>query len=123
MAPRRPGTGRGTAGPRRSRSRGTAELALFAGPAWFTGPRGAGSRAAGVAELAEDLAQPVVRFLEDRRAGGEVGVREGAEPGHGRVDPGVAGGDGSQRRSFWSHSRFLPSPVARRGLPVRYPPA
>jgi hypothetical protein len=30
---------------------------------------------AGVAEFTEDLAQPVVDFLEDRRVVGEIGVR------------------------------------------------
>jgi hypothetical protein len=77
---------------------GDAELALLAGAA---GARGGGGRLpARVAELAEDLAQPVVHFLQDGGPLGQVHVLERGKTLDGRVDPGVAGGGESRLHPF-----------------------
>ena len=67
-----------------------AELALLAAPAGL----------ARVAELTEDLAQPVVHFLKHRRPLGQVRVLKRGEPLDGRVDAGVTGGGESRPNSF-----------------------
>jgi hypothetical protein len=53
-----------------------------------------------VAELAEDLAQPVVHPLKDGRPLGQVYVLERGEPVDGRVDARVTGGGESRPNSF-----------------------
>lgn len=65
-------------GARRPRSRHGARVKfpLLAAPAGLAGAHGGGlSRPARVAKFAEDLAQPVMDFLEDRGPAGEIGVR------------------------------------------------
>ena len=80
---------------------GTAQLGLLAAPAGLTRAHRAGrSRPARVAELAEDLAQPVVDSLKDGRPLGQVHVLKRSEPAYGRVHPGVTGGDESRPNSF-----------------------
>ena len=81
--------------------KGTAQLALLAVPAGLARAHGAGrSRPARVAELAEDLAQPVVDGLKDGRPLGQVHVLKRGEPADGRVHPGVTGGGESRPNSF-----------------------
>jgi hypothetical protein len=81
--------------------KGTAQLALLAAPAGLARARGAGgSRPTRVAELAEDLAQPVVDGLKDGRPLGQVHVLKRGEPADGRVHPGVTGGAESRPNSF-----------------------
>jgi hypothetical protein len=77
------------------------QLVLLAGAAWFTWPRGDGrSGLAGVAELAEDLAQPVVDSFKHGRPFGEFHVLKRGEPADGRVDARVTGGGESRPNSF-----------------------
>ena len=60
----------------RSRHGARVKFPLLAAPAGLAGAHGGGlPRPARVAEFAEDLAQPVVDFLEDRGPVGEIGVR------------------------------------------------
>jgi hypothetical protein len=67
--------------------------------------------ASGIAELAEDLAQPVVHLLEDRRAVVEVDLVEVGKPFDGLVDPGVSGrGEG---RPWLLCVHLFPSPWLR----------
>jgi hypothetical protein len=86
---------------RKSAAGGSAQLVLLAAPAGLTRARG-GHRPwpAGVAELAENLAQLVVYFLQDGRPLGQVHVLKRGEAADGRVDAGVTGGGGSRPRSF-----------------------
>jgi len=83
---------------------GRAELALLAAPARLT--RLARARRDGrpwrarVAELTEDLAQPVVHCLKYGRPLDQVHVLKRGEPLDGRVDPGVTGGGESRPNSF-----------------------
>jgi hypothetical protein len=80
---------------------GRAELALLAAPAGLArAHRDGGPRPARVAELAEDLAQPVVHSLKYGRPPGQVHVLKRGEPLDGRVDPGVTGGGESRPNSF-----------------------
>ena len=80
---------------------GTAQLGLLAAPAGLARAHRAGrSRPARVAELAEDLAQPVVDGLKDGRPLSQVHVLKRGEPAYGRVDPGVTGGGESRPNSF-----------------------
>ena len=83
------------------RLKGTAKLALLAVPAGLARPRGGGRpRPALVAELTEDLAQPVVHPFKDGRPLGQVYVLKRGEPGDGRVDARVTGGSESRPNSF-----------------------
>ena len=83
------------------RLNGTAQLALLAVPAGLARAHGAGrSRPARVAELAEDLAQPVVDGLKDGRPLGQVHVLKRGEPADGRVDARVTGGGERRPNSF-----------------------
>ncbi len=70
-----------------ARLRRAAQLALLAGPA-------------GVAELTEDLPQPVVDFREDGRPFGQVHVLDRGESLDDRVDTGVTGGGQSRPNPF-----------------------
>jgi hypothetical protein len=84
--------------------KGAAKLALLAAPARLAGARRIGrSRPARFAELAEDLAQPVVHCLEDGRPLGQVHVLERGETADGRVDAGVTGGGESRPNPFGFH--------------------
>jgi hypothetical protein len=81
-----------------ARPEGAAELPLLAA---LARARGGGRRLpARVAELAEDLAQPVVDLLEDGGPVGQVHVVERGEPADGRVDTGVTGGGESRPNPF-----------------------
>jgi hypothetical protein len=92
---------------------GTAELVLLAWPAWLARPRGDGStRPARVAELAEDLAQPVVDSFKDGGPFGEVHILKRGEAGDGRVDARITGG-GERRPSSLRIHDFLSPPVPR----------
>jgi hypothetical protein len=78
-----------------------AELALLAAPARLARARRDGRPwPARVAELAEDLAQPVVHSLKHGRPLGQFHVLKRGEPLDGRVDPGVTGGGESRPNSF-----------------------
>jgi hypothetical protein len=104
----------GRTGPRRSRAglqapwlKGAAQLALLAAPAWLARPCGDGrSWPARIAQLPEDLAQPVVDCLQDHRPLGEVDVLKRGERLDGRVDAGVTGGGQSRPNSFRIHCVF-----------------
>jgi hypothetical protein len=81
--------------------RARTQLVLLAWPAWLARPRGdGGSRSARVAQLAEDLAQPVVDSFEHGRPFGEFHVLKRGEPADGRVDARVTGGGQSRPNSF-----------------------
>jgi hypothetical protein len=117
MRPR--GAGSGEAG---------GQLALLALASGLTRPglaaRGALSGAGGVAELAEDLAQPVVHLLEDRGPVVEVDLVEVGQPLDGLVDPRVSGWGESWPSGFYV--QFFPSPwlrITSAVSAVRYPPA
>ncbi|MGH3260738.1 MAG: hypothetical protein ACRDNS_01965, partial [Trebonia sp.] len=53
-----------------------------------------------LAELAEDLAQPIVYSTEDGGSLGKVRVRKRGQARDGRVDPRVTGGDRRRPKSF-----------------------
>ena len=78
-----------------------------AGLAWARGDDGADP--VRIAEFAEDLAQPVVDFLEDGRPLGDVNVLKRGEPRDGRVDAGIARRGESRPRPFCIHCVFLSS--------------
>jgi hypothetical protein len=81
--------------------KGAAQLALVAAPAGLPRARGDGRPwPARVAKLAEDLAEPVVDFLEDGRPFGEVHVLKRGEPPDGRIDTRVTGGNWSRPHPF-----------------------
>jgi hypothetical protein len=71
---------------------------LLAAFAWAGG--GGRRLPAGITELAEDLAQPVVHLLQDGGPVGQVHVVERGEAADGRVDPGVTGGGESRPNPF-----------------------
>ena len=88
----------GLPGPRLN---GTAQLALLAVACRARpGARGGRPWPARVAELAEDLAQPVVDALKDGGPLGQVHVLKRGEPADGRVDARVTGGGESRPNSF-----------------------
>ena len=60
----------------------------------------AGAGLPGVAELAEDLAQPAVDFLRTAGRSARSSVLERGQPLDGRVDPGVTGGGRSRPLPF-----------------------
>ena len=68
-----------------------------------------------LAELAEDLAQPVVDVLEDRWPVGQVHVLDRGQLLDGRVDARVTGGDGCGTLPFWFHRVRVSS---RGGYPI-----
>jgi hypothetical protein len=95
--------------------KGAAQLALLAGPTGLAWPRGdSGSWPAWVAELAKDLAQPVVHFLEDRRPFVEIHALKRGERLDGRVDALVTGGDESRPNSFRIHGLAISSGAGTR---------
>jgi hypothetical protein len=100
---------------------GAAELGLLAAPARLTwASRNLRPWPARVAELTEDLAQPVVHSLKYGRPVGQVHVLKRGEPLDGRVDPGVTGGGESRPNSFWIHGVSISSaPLVTRTL-ARY---
>ena len=117
IRPPRPGTGAGGSRPCLSRLglprpglsqvprlKGTAQLVLLvllARPAGLArAHRGGRPWPARVAELAEDLAQPVVHPLKDGGPLGQVHVLKRGEPADGRVDATVTGGGERRPNSF-----------------------
>jgi hypothetical protein len=85
---------------------------------------GALGLAAGVAELAEDLAEPVVHLFEDGGPLVEIDLVEVGKPLDGLIDPGIPGRGESRPSRFCVH--YFPSPWLRitSAVPaVRYPPA
>jgi hypothetical protein len=102
---------------------GSAELALLAALAWprralWVRPAASGARprTAGLAELAEDLAQPVVYLFQDRGALVKVDLVEVGKPFDGLVDPGISGGGESRPRPFFVHVFSFPlAPDNQRG--------
>jgi hypothetical protein len=80
---------------------GRAELVLLAAPAGLARARRDGRpRPAGVAKLAEDLAQLFVHSLKYGRPLGQFHVLKRGEPPDGRVDPRVTCGGESRPNSF-----------------------
>jgi hypothetical protein len=95
---------------------GRARRPLCTGRAWRTGR-------ARRAELAEDLAEPVVHGLKRRGPVVERQVVNGGETGDGLVHPGVTGAFGSRLRTFGIHVLIflrLRETSALSGM--RYPP-
>jgi hypothetical protein len=84
--------------------------------------------ATGVAEFAEDLAEPVVDLLEDSRAIGEFHVVKPGESGDSIVNPGVPGGVDPRVSGWierlWVHCSLLVGlQLTSAGSAMRYSPA
>jgi hypothetical protein len=99
------------------------------GGSWMWGPGMSGPRMSGphgIAEFAEDLAEPVVNRLEDGRAVGELDVVKRGKPGDGLVDPIVSSAGarvpgGIER--LWVHcSLLLRLQLTSAGSAMRYSP-